>query len=85
VRAVSDMPTTRQTSHAGKSDPRISNEGARVQPVSGHRARAIPKLKQRPGYLLIMIPSFLKSVEFNYPSGTQVAPVKKGPFRWRLN
>src|SRR5260370_36913970 len=57
ARADSKMPSTRQMSQAGKKEPTMSKDGARLQPDTSHGSNGISK-KRRTGVIARAIPLF---------------------------
>src|SRR5690349_4175752 len=84
VIAVRTIATTRQTSHAGKKEPKISKEGARVQLVSNSVASASPygiaavppQLRLRKRFMVEISAGLL---ELHRQSGRPNSPLRSAP------
>src|SRR5258708_482014 len=72
--AVSTSPSVRQTSHAGKKEPRISKDGARLQLVQSVSASGNPNVDGRRSAFVIMVESFLGYFEWYRRFGKQDRP-----------
>ncbi len=59
----------KQTSHAGKKEPRMSSEGAREQPASNNAASAHAWITHRLYLLAFMVEVSARWVEWNRPCG----------------
>src|SRR5260370_14098973 len=76
---VSRIAAIKETSHAGKNEPRMSTEGAREQPSSNTEASANAWLTHRLFPLAFMVEASACEVESNHPFGKPYLPARTAP------